>query len=40
MPAQDPFGSMEGTYQMVTSQGEAFDVRIAPFSLAEPYAIN
>ena len=39
-PLKTPFGSMEGTYQMVTSQGEAFDVRIAPFSLAEPYAIN
>jgi len=39
-PLKTPFGTMEGTYQMVSSQGEAFDVRIAPFSLAEPYAIN
>ena len=39
-PLNSPFGVMEGTYQMVSSQGEAFDVRIAPFSLAEPYAIN
>jgi len=39
-PLTTPFGVMEGTYQMVSSTGEAFDVRIAPFSLAEPYAIN
>jgi ApaG protein len=39
-PLKTPFGTMEGTYQMVSSTGEAFDVRIAPFSLAEPYAIN
>ncbi|NIW75670.1 MAG: Co2+/Mg2+ efflux protein ApaG, partial [Gemmatimonadetes bacterium] len=29
-----------GTYQMVTDGGEPFDVEIAPFALAEPYAIN
>ena len=39
-PLRTPFGTMEGTYQMISSTGEAFDVRIAPFSLAEPYAIN
>jgi ApaG protein len=34
------FGTMHGTYQMVTENGEQFDVEIAPFALAEPYAIN
>ncbi len=36
-PLQTPFGTMEGTYQMVTADRRAFDVRIAPFTLAEPY---
>lgn len=34
-------GTMHGTYQMlVPSTGERFDAEIAPFVLAEPYAIN
>jgi ApaG protein len=39
-PLGTPFGSMHGTYQMVTDAGEQFDAEIAPFSLAEPHAIN
>jgi ApaG protein len=39
-PLPTPFGMMEGTYQMVTADGEAFDVRIAPFALSEPYTIH
>lgn len=39
-PLKTSFGVMEGTYQMVSPDGEHFDVRIAPFSLSEPYAIN
>ena len=39
-PLGTPFGSMRGTYQMVTEGGERFDAEIAPFQLAEPYAIN
>jgi uncharacterized protein affecting Mg2+/Co2+ transport len=31
---------MEGTYQMVTADGDPFDAVIAPFALSEPYAIN
>jgi uncharacterized protein affecting Mg2+/Co2+ transport len=31
---------MHGTYQMVTAKGERFDAEIAPFSLAEPRAVN
>ena len=32
-----PFGSMRGTYQMVTSAQELFDVEIPHFTLTEPY---
>ena len=33
-------GVMRGTYQMVTEDGEHFDVEIAPFSLHEPYTVH
>ena len=33
-------GSMKGSYQMVTEDGERFDAEIAPFSLSMPYAVN
>jgi len=39
-PLTTPFGTMHGTYQMVTGSGEPFDVEIAPFALSLPYAIN
>ncbi|NIM00746.1 MAG: Co2+/Mg2+ efflux protein ApaG [Acidobacteria bacterium] len=39
-PLPTNFGTMHGTYQMVSDGGESFDVEIAPFALAEPYAIN
>jgi ApaG protein len=39
-PLPTPFGSMRGTYQMVTAGNEKFDAEIAPFSLSEPYSIN
>jgi len=32
-----PFGSMRGTYQMVTSADEPFDLEIPAFTLSEPY---
>jgi ApaG protein len=35
-----PHGSMRGTYQMVTDDGEEFDAAIAPFPLALPYSLN
>jgi ApaG protein len=35
-----PFGTMEGTYQMAAPGGEPFDVRIAPFTLSEPYTVH
>ena len=31
---------MHGTYEMTTDDGATFDAEIAPFSLAQPYAIN
>jgi ApaG protein len=39
-PLTTPFGMMEGTYQMVTAEGETFDVRVAPFTLSEPYTVH
>ncbi len=39
-PLPTPTGTMHGTYQMVTERGERFDADIAPFTLAEPYAVN
>jgi ApaG protein len=39
-PLETPFGTMHGTYQMVTHSGDRFDAEIAPFSLGEPHAIN
>lgn len=39
-PLPTPFGSMRGTYQMVTPGGAQFDAEIAPFTLAEPHAVN
>lgn len=39
-PLGTPFGTMEGTYQMVTRGGEGFEARIAPFTLSEPYTVH
>jgi ApaG protein len=39
-PLDTPFGSMEGTYQMVRDDGERFDAEIARFDLREPGAIH
>jgi ApaG protein len=33
-------GSMRGTYQMVTPEGERFDAEIAPFRLGLPQSLN
>jgi ApaG protein len=33
-------GSMHGSYQMVTADGDRFDAAIAPFTLAVPNALN
>ena len=34
------FGTMEGTYQVITGRGEQFDVEIARFTLSEPYTVH
>lgn len=39
-PLPTPFGSMEGTYQMVTTSGSRFEAEIAEFVLREPGAIH
>jgi ApaG protein len=39
-PLSTQVGSMVGSYEMVTDSGETFDVRIAPFTLAVPHALN
>lgn len=39
-PLTTPFGTMHGTYQMVTQSGGRFDAQIAAFTLSEPTAIN
>ena len=39
-PLKTSSGLMRGTYQMVTEDGDHFDVEIAPFQLHEPYTIH
>lgn len=39
-PLGTSFGSMRGSYHMVAASGAEFDAEIAPFSLAEPFAVN
>ena len=35
-----PSGSMRGTYQMITSDGDRFDAEIAQFALSRPQLLN
>jgi ApaG protein len=39
-PLTTPFGSMHGTYQMVTTPGGRFDATVASFTLSEPHALQ
>ena len=39
-PLKTAVGSMQGSYQMVTADGERFDAEIAPFTLAVPNSLN
>ena len=39
-PLPTPFGSMQGTYQMVTDDGQRFDAEIGEFMLREPGSIH
>lgn len=39
-PLKTPFGSMRGTYEMVTEGGEMFLAEIAAFALTEPSMLH
>lgn len=39
-PLTTPFGTMHGSYQMVTTSGERFDAQIAAFTLSEPHSLH
>jgi len=39
-PLGTAFGTMHGSYQMVTDAGEPFEAEIAAFSLSTPYGLN
>jgi ApaG protein len=39
-PLKTPFGTMHGTYQMLTENGERFDAEVAAFTLSEPYTVH
>lgn len=39
-PLTTDVGKMEGSYQMITTSGEPFDVEIAPFTLAAPGPVH
>lgn len=39
-PLKTSVGTMHGSYTMVTPDGETFEARIAPFTLATPYALH
>ena len=39
-PLTTPFGTMEGSYEMVTDGGATFNAAIAQFELSEPMTVN
>ena len=39
-PLTTSFGTMRGSYQMVTEGGEWFDAEIGAFTLSEPYTVH
>lgn len=39
-PLKTPFGSMRGSYQMVTENGETFHAEIQSFALCEPNRVE
>jgi len=39
-PLKTNVGTMHGSYTMVSADGTAFQARIAPFTLAVPFALN
>jgi ApaG protein len=39
-PLPTPVGTMQGSYRMITANGDSFDAEIAPFGLEVPSAVN
>src|SRR5471032_2913418 len=39
-PLETPLGTMRGTYQMLRTSGEIFDIEIAPFALRAPFTVQ
>ena len=39
-PLDTAVGTMHGSYRMERDDGRTFDAEVAPFTLAEPYALN
>ena len=39
-PLSTPYGSMHGTYQMVTADGDRFDAQIGEFVLGQPQSLH
>lgn len=39
-PLPTPVGSMQGSFQMITDEGEQFDALIEPFTLAPPGTLH
>ena len=39
-PLKTSVGSMQGSYQMMTADGEKYEAQIAPFTLAAPHALH
>lgn len=39
-PLETPVGMMRGTYQMLRSGGETFDIEVAPFALKARYSVH
>jgi ApaG protein len=39
-PLGTPFGTMEGSYEMVTEDGKRFWAKIGQFTLSQPMAVN
>ena len=39
-PLSTPYGSMHGTYQMVTADGDRFDAKIGEFVLGQPQSLH
>ena len=39
-PLRSSVGSMHGSFQMVGQDGQHFDARVAPFTLADPDSLN